>query len=273
MPTSSSSELGLPDLPETPDTTGVYPRLTADQIMLLSRYGERKRLAKGSLLFCEGDRDCGLFVVLEGRVVVVQEDDPEGELRVIAVHGPGRFVGDMSVLTGQAVYVTAIAQTDVEVLEISFDRLKEAVTQDQSVGDLILRAFILRRNIHAHLGAGLRIIGSRYSPDTRRLRDFASRNRIPYRWEDLEEDPEAEVTLRAFDIPPDQTPVVIWKGQTVLRNPSNSELAELLGLRAAPSRAAYDLVVVGAGPGGLAAAVYAASEGLSTVVLDAIATT
>ena len=273
MPTSSSSDLELPDLPETPDTTGVYPRLSAEQIMLLGRYGGRKRLTRASMLFCEGDRDCGLFVVLEGRVVVVQEDDPEGELRVIAVHGPGRFVGDLSVLTGQAVYVTAIAQTDVEVLEISFDRLKEAVTQDQSVGDLILRAFILRRNIHAHLGAGLRIIGSRYSPDTRRLRDFASRNRIPYRWEDLEEDPEAEVTLRAFDIPPEQTPVVIWKGQTVLRNPGNVELAELLGLREdAPPRAAHDLLVVGAGPAGLAAAVTAASEGLSTVVLDAIAT-
>jgi thioredoxin reductase (NADPH) len=132
MPTSSSSELELPDLPETPDTTGVYPRLTADQIMLLSRYGERKRLAKGSLLFCEGDRDCGLFVVLDGRVAVVQEDNPEGEPRVIAVHGRGRFVGDLSMLTGQAVYVTAVAQTDVEVLEIPYDRLKDAVTQDQA---------------------------------------------------------------------------------------------------------------------------------------------
>jgi thioredoxin reductase (NADPH) len=192
---------------------------------------------------------------------------------VIAVHGRGRFVGDLSMLTGQAVYVTAVAQTDVEVLEIPYDRLKEAVTQDQALGDLILRAFILRRNIHANLGAGLRIIGSRYSADTRRLRDFASRNRIPYRWEDLEEDPEAEVTLRAFDIPPHQTPVVIWKGQTVLRNPSNTELAELLGLREdAPPREAHDMLVVGAGPAGLAAAVTGASEGLSTVVLDAIAT-
>jgi thioredoxin reductase (NADPH) len=273
MPTSSSSELELPDLPETPDTTGAYPRLTDEQIMLLSRYGERKRLAKGSMLFCEGDRDCGMFVVLDGRVAVVQEDSSEGEPRVIAVHGRGRFVGDLSMLTGQAVYVTAVAQTDVEVLEIPYDRLKEAVTQDQALGDLILRAFILRRNIHANLGAGLRIIGSRYSADTRRLRDFASRNRIPYRWEDLEEDPEAEVTLRAFDIPPHQTPVVIWKGQTVLRNPSNTELAELLGLREdAPAREAHDMLVVGAGPAGLAAAVTGASEGLSTVVLDAIAT-
>ncbi|GAA4717133.1 FAD-dependent oxidoreductase [Nocardioides conyzicola] len=272
MSTSSSSERRLPDLPETPDVTGAYPRLTDEQIMLLSQYGERRTLTTGTTLFCAGDRDCGLFVVLDGKVQVVQEEASEGASRVLAVHGRGRFVGDLSMLTGQAVYVTAVAQTDVEVLEVGYDRLREAVTQDQALGDLILRAFILRRSIHADLGAGLRIIGSRYSADTRRLRDFASRNRIPCRWEDLEEDPDAELTLRALDIPPDQTPVVIWKGQTVLRNPSTTELADLLGLRAAPSRSAYDLVVVGAGPGGLAAAVYAASEGLSTVVLDEFAT-
>jgi thioredoxin reductase (NADPH) len=267
------SDPGLTDLPETPDTVGAYPRLTDEHILLLWRYGDRRRLTKGSTLFCEGDRDCGLFVVLDGRVRVVQEDDPEGALRVIAVHGPRRFVGDLSMLTGQAVYVTALAQTDVEVLEVPYGRLKEAVTQDQALGDLILRAFILRRNIHADLGAGLRIVGSRFSADTRLLRDFASRNRVPYRWEDLEEDAAAEDTLRAFGIAPDQTPVVIWKGQTVLRNPSITELAELLGLREdATPRHAHDVLVVGAGPAGLAAAVATASEGLSTVVLDAIAT-
>lgn len=273
MPTSSSSEADLADLPETPDTYGAYPRLSEEQIMLLTPYGTLRRPAKGSMLFCAGDRDCGLFVVREGTVRVVQEDDAQGTSRVIAVHGRGRFVGDLSMLTGQAVYVTAIAQTDVEVLEIAYNRVKEAVIQNQAMGDLILRAFILRRSIHADLGIGLRIIGSRYSADTRRLRDFASRNRIPYRWEDLEEDPGAERTLRAWDIAPDQTPIVLWKGRKVLRNPSNTELAELLGLRAdAPARDAVDIVVVGAGPAGLAAAVAAASEGLSTVVLDAMAT-
>jgi thioredoxin reductase (NADPH) len=273
MPTSSSSEPELGDLPETPDTTGAYPRLTDEHILLLSRYGETKRLAETTMLFCEGDRDCGLFVVLEGRVVVVQEDDPERGSRVIAVHGRSRFVGDLSMLTGQAVYVTALALTDVEVLEIPYDRLKDAVTQDPPLGDLVLRALILRRNIHANLGAGLRIIGSRHSADTRRLRDFASRNRVPYRWDDPDEDPEAEAALRALDIPADQAPVVIWKGRTVLRNPGNTELAELLGLREeTPPTDVHDVVVVGAGPAGLAAAVTAASEGLGTVVLDATAT-
>lgn len=271
MSTSSSSEAGMSELLETPDDRGAYPRLADEQIRELARYGQRKRLAGGSTLFCEGDRDCGLFVVLDGQVRVVQDDDPEGP-RVIAVHGRGRFVGDLSMLTGQAVYVTAVAQTDAEVLEISYDRLKEAVTQSQALGDLILRAFILRRSIQDDLGTGLRILGSRFSADTRRLRDFASRNRVPYRWQDLEQDAGAESTLQAFGISPDETPIVIWKGRTILRNPSMTELAELLGLRedAAP-RDAVDILVVGAGPAGLAAAVAAASEGLSTVVLDAIA--
>jgi thioredoxin reductase (NADPH) len=273
MPTSSTSEAALPDLPETPDTAGAYPRLADEQVMLLARYGHRERAARGTTLFREGDRDGSLFVVLDGRVRVVQEDDPRGEPRVIAVHGRGRFVGDLSMLTGQAVYVTAVAQTDAEVLEVPYDRLKEAVVADRALGDLILRALILRRALHADLGAGLRIIGSRHSVDCRTLRDFASRNRVPYQWQDVEEDPEAEATLRAFGITPDQTPVVIWKGQVVLRNPGTAEVAELLGLReVAPHRGAYDVLVVGAGPAGLAAAVSAASEGLSTVVLDAVAT-
>jgi thioredoxin reductase (NADPH) len=271
MPTSSSSDLKVPaDQPETPDVSGAYPRLTDEQLMTLSRHGDRRSVAEGTVLFCEGDQDSDFFVVLEGKVAVVQETAVEP--RLIAVHGPGRFLGDLALLTGQTVLVTAVAATKAEVLEVRVERLKDLVAADQALGDLVLRAFILRRTLQADIGAGLRIIGSKYDRDARRLRDFASRNRIPHQWADLEEDPQAEVTLRAFDIPPDQTPIVIWKGQTVLRNPSTTELAELLGLRAAPSRAAHDLVVVGAGPGGLAAAVYAASEGLSTVVLDAFAT-
>ncbi|GAB2452971.1 thioredoxin reductase (NADPH) [Conyzicola lurida] len=273
MPTSSSSELDLPHLPETPDITGAYPRLTDEQIALLTPYGERKQLARGSVLFREGDLDRGLFVVLDGSVRVVHEEDPHEASRVIAVHGRGRFVGDLSMLTGQAVYVTAVAQTDVEVVETPFDRLRDAVADSPALGDLILRAFILRRNIHVDAGVGLRIIGSRYSADARRLRDFASRNRVPYRWEDLDDDPNAERTLRSLGIPPDQTPVMIWKGRTVLRNPGNAELAEVLGLREnAPPRFTHDILIVGAGPAGLAAAVTAASEGLSTIVLDGIAT-
>jgi thioredoxin reductase (NADPH) len=270
MPTSSSSEPAAPAHPETPDLMGENPRLTDDQILRLSRFGERKSVPKETMLFCEGDRDCDFFVVLAGTVAVVQETD--GEPWLVAVHGPGRFLGDLSLLTGQPAFLTAVAQEDVEVLEVSVDRLKEAVAEDPALGDLILRAFLLRRSLQSGIGAGLRIIGSRFSADTRRLRDFASRNRIPHRWIDLEEDREAEITLRRLNIPPEQTPVVIWKGKDVLRNPSNAELADLIGLRATPARGAQDILVVGAGPAGLAAAVYGASEGLSTVVLEAVAT-
>jgi thioredoxin reductase (NADPH) len=271
MPTNSSPDLTVPaDEPETPDISGAYPRLTDEQLMTLSRYGDRRSVPRGTVLFCEGDRDCSFFVVLGGKVAVVQET--AGEPRVIALHGPGRFLGDLSLLTGQTVLVTAVAATETEVLEVPVERLKELLAADQPLGDLILRAFILRRTLQANIGAGLRIIGSKYDPDTRRLRDFASRNRIPHVWVDLEEDPQAEDLLRALGVTDAKTPVVIWKGQRILSNPSNVELADLIGLRAAPTRAAHDLVVVGAGPGGLAAAVYAASEGLSTVVLDAVAT-
>lgn len=270
MPTSSSSELELVDRPETPDAAGAYPRLTDAQIMLLSRFGTRRRVPKGAALFREGDRDCDFFVILDGMVSVWQQTDPGSQL--LGVHGPGRFLGDLSLLTGQTLYVTATAEQEVEVLAVPVERLQEAVVEDPALGDLILRAFIVRRSLHAGTGAGFRVIGSRFSSDSRRIRDFASRNRIPHRWVDLEEDPEAEGVLRRLGVSPEETPVVIWKGEHVLRNPSNAELATLIGLRAAPARAAYDLVVIGAGPAGLAAAVYAASEGLSSLVLDAVAT-
>jgi thioredoxin reductase (NADPH) len=270
MPTSSSSDPTTHDHPETPDIDGAYPRLTAAQIALLGRFGTRHEVPPRSTLFCEGDRDCDFFVVLAGKVAVVQETD-EG-LRLIAVHGPGRFLGDLSLLTGQSMYLTAIAQEDGHVLDVPIEGLKDAVTEDANLGDLILRAFIARRTLHLDVGAGLRILGSKLSPDTRRIREFVSRNRIPHKWIDVEEDPEAETILERLGLVPDQTPVVINKGTHVLHNPSNVDLAEVLGLRETAWGSTYDVVVVGAGPTGLAAAVYAASEGLTTVVLDAVAT-
>jgi thioredoxin reductase (NADPH) len=267
---NSSSEPVTDDHPETPDIDGAYPRLNAEQIALLDRFGTRREVSAQSTLFCEGDRECDFFVVLAGKVAVVQETE-EG-LRLIAVHGPGRFLGDLSLLTGQSLYLTAIAQEDVEVLDVPVEGLKDAVTDDAELGDLILRAFIARRTLHLGVGAGLRIVGSKFSADTRRIREFVSRNRIPHKWIDVEEDQQAEALLQRLGIAPERTPVVIHKGAHVLHNPSNVRLAELLGLREAASGSAYDMVVVGAGPAGLAAAVYAASEGLAVVVLDAVAT-
>jgi thioredoxin reductase (NADPH) len=255
---------------ETPDRDGAYPRLSDQQIQRLAGHGERRRTRAGDVLFEEGERGHPFFVVLDGRVAVVA--DRTGEARVIAVHGPRRFLGELGVLTGQAAFYSAVVREDGEVLAVPVERLRALVAQDAALGDLILRAYLLRRELLIGLGAGFRIIGSRFSPDTRRLRELAARNRLPHRWIDLEEDPGAEKLLRGLGVSPDETPVVLWHGQ-VLRNPSTSELARAIGLPAPDERVdVADVVVVGAGPAGLAAAVYGASEGLGTVALDAVAT-
>jgi thioredoxin reductase (NADPH) len=256
---------------ETPDVDGADPRLSDEQVATLGARGARRRTEAGEVLVAEGDRGYDFIVVLSGRVAVV--DGLGDDAPVIAVHGPRRFLGDIGLLTGQAALFSAIVREPGEILAVPVDRLLDRCVQDPDLGDLILRAYLQRRTMLMGLGAGLRIIGSRFSPDTRRLRELAIRNRLPHRWIDLEEDPQAEEMLRALGVSEDETPVVIWRGHEVLRNPSNAELAGLLGLRRpGPPGAFCDLVVVGAGPAGLAAAVYGASEGLATVALDAVST-
>jgi thioredoxin reductase (NADPH) len=263
----------LTQLTETPDHDGAYPRLTPRQIALLSQQGTRRPTQEGEVLLRQGDRQCPFFVVLEGLVAIADGPAEDDDEPLIAVHGPGRFVGELSLLVDQGVFFSAIVAQAGEVLELDVDRLRSLVTQDTALGDLILRAYMLRRERLIGLGAGLRIIGSHHSPDTRRLREFAARNRLPHRWIDLERDPQAETMLRRLGVSPQETPVVLWHGE-VLRNPSDAQMAQALGLSApdAVHTRAYDLVVVGAGPAGLAAAVYGASEGLVTVAIDEIAT-
>jgi thioredoxin reductase (NADPH) len=157
------------------------------------------------------------------------------------------------------------------VLQVPPERLRELVPVDPALADLLVRAFLARRALLLELGSGMQIVGSHFSPDSRRLREFAIRNRVPHRWIDLEDDPDGRELLAQCGVTPDQTPVVVW-GDAVLRNPSNQEVARLLGLRdATPHSATCDLAIVGAGPAGLAAAVYGASEGLTTLVYDALA--
>jgi thioredoxin reductase (NADPH) len=260
-----------PPLTETPDVHGAYPRLTPSQVDDLAVHGERRRVGAGEVLFREGDESYDFFVVLEGLVAVVDGHGTPEE-RLIAAHGPGRFLGELGLLTGQPAFFTVVVREPGEVLAIPVETVRRLVAQDPALGDLLLRAYLMRREILVGLGAGFRIVGSAFSPDTRRLREFAARNRLPHRWIDLERDESAEALLRELGVAPDETPVVIWHGE-VLRNPSTAELARLLGLPAPGStQDVCDLIVVGAGPAGLAASVYGASEGLSTVALEAVAT-
>lgn len=256
---------------ETPDEDGAFPRLTEDQVRRLEMEGERRRTEDREVLFREGDECYDFYVVLDGKVAVIDGYGRPDE-RLVAVHGARRFLGELGLLTGQAAFFSAVVREPGEVLVVPVERLRELIAQDAGLGDLLLRAYFMRRELLIRLGAGLRIIGSRFSPETRRLREFVARNRLPHRLIDLAQDERAEAALRELGVSPDQTPVVIWRGE-VLRNPSNEELARIVGLSGGQTlRAVCDLLVVGAGPSGLAASVYGASEGLDTVTLDAVAT-
>jgi thioredoxin reductase (NADPH) len=259
------------ELVETPDVNGAFPRLSEQQIHTLERRGERRAVADGDVLFREGDPSYDFIVVLDGLVETFEEF--AGEERRLAVHGPGRFLGDLNVITGGGPLFTAVARQPGVVLAVAPAALRQAIADDPVLGDLVLRAYLLRRTLLIELGVGNKLIGSSHSPDARRLRDFLARNRVPHEWIDLEHDEHAERVLVALGVAPEETPIVICRSEVVLRNPSTAELAAALGLRPVQHvEPSVDLLVVGAGPAGLAASVYGASEGLRTVTVDAVAT-
>jgi thioredoxin reductase (NADPH) len=257
--------------PETADRDGAFPRLNDDQLARLRGLGEVRRVKPGDVLFSEGDRESDFFVIESGSTAIVQGYGREN--RVIAIHGPRRFLGELSMITGQRLYLTGVIREEGEVIQIPLDSLREIVAQDKALSDLILGAFMARRSILIGVGTGIRLIGSRFSPDSRRLREYLVRNRMPHQWIDLEEDESADALLSGLSIEPEETPVVIASDGEILRNPSNAEVGRAIGIGAEGSPPDLcDILVIGAGPAGLAAAVYAASEGLDTQGIEAVAT-
>jgi thioredoxin reductase (NADPH) len=264
----SAEPLGA-GLEEPADRDGAFPRLTDGQLARVRAVATAREAASGEILFKEGDPSYDFFVVDSGFVAIVQ--NYEHAPAVIAVHGARRFLGELNLLTGSPPLLTAVVRDAGVVLQMPVRELRALLSGDNELANIVFRAFMSRRSILIEKGAGVRLYGSRFSADSQRLREFLRRNRIPYAFLDLEEDEEAERLLEALAVTPEQTPVVLAAGG-VLRNPTNAQVAELLGLgaRGAPP-ALCDLVIVGGGPAGLAAAVYGASEGLNTQLIDKVA--
>src|SRR5919112_2543502 len=246
------------------------PKLREDQIEVLMRYGQTRTIEVGEVLFRAGDASSDFMVVLEGEVEAV--DDFAGEARSMGVMREGSFLGDLNMLTEQPIYLSGVVRVGGEVLAIPRERLKVVITEEPNLSDIILKAFLARHSWGMRTGLGLRIIGSRYSGDAARLREFAARNRVPHVWIELEDDPKADALLARLGAKPSETPVTVWQGEDVQKNPTNLDFARTTGLEVdAPLEHTYDLVVVGAGPAGLGASVYGASEGLSTLTLESVA--
>jgi thioredoxin reductase (NADPH) len=227
-------------------------------------------VSAGEYLYREGDPGYDFYVVLAGAVEIVVSSD--GKERVIVRHSAGGFLGELNLLTGQRVFVSARVAEPGEVLAVPREALTRLIATDASLSDKILAAFLARRAIlMTGASSAIRVIGSRFSPDSGRVREFLVRNRIPHEWLDPDADSDVERLLREFDMAPRDLPVVIVSGK-VLRRPTPGVLADYLGLTVGTMPdGGFELIVVGAGPAGLAAAVYGASEGLRTLVLEMVA--
>ena len=257
-------------LPETPDHNGAFPRLDEEQLERFRRLGRVRAVEPGEILFAPGERGDAFFVVESGSVAIVQGYGAED--RIIAVHGAHRFLGELSLIVGQRIYLTGAVCEAGAVIEVPLQALWGVVAEDKAMSDLILGAFMARRALLIGLGTGIKVIGSRFSSDSRRLREFLARNQMPYIWIDLEDDDQAEGLLSGLGVAAAETPVVIASDGQILRNPNSAELGEALGLGTrAPPPVLCDVIVVGAGPAGLGAALYAASEGLSVQGVEATA--
>lgn len=249
--------------------TQAFPILTPAQITRVRNVAKTRRVEKGEIVFDVGDRDVPFFVLLSGSMEVVQpgyaSDAP------VAKHGPGGFTGEMTMISGRRCLVRGRVTEAGEFLEVGGEGLRSLIAKDAELSDIFMRAFILRRLALVKGGLGnLTLMGSRHSANTLRLREFLTRNEHPFNYVDLDTDKTSQDVLDRFDVKLEDIPVVLCcQSRSILRNPTIQELADRVGLNVAIDESQVrDLIIVGAGPAGLAAAVYAGSEGLDVLVVE-----
>jgi thioredoxin reductase (NADPH) len=247
----------------------MFPTLTPAQVERIEKLGTRRKVTKGEVVFEVGDTKTAFFVVVEGALEILRPT-AEGEAQVV-LHGPREFTGEINMLSGRRALVRGRVAQDGELIEVDRDRLRELVQRDFELSEILMRAFILRRvGLIAEGGSALVLIGSQHSASTMALREFLTRNAQPFTYEDVDADPAVQEMLDRFQVRVDEVPVIICAGGRVFRNPSIESLAKEIGLSLdLDAGSLRDVVIVGAGPAGLAAAVYAASEGLNVLVLEA----
>jgi thioredoxin reductase (NADPH) len=252
------------------DDEVAFPTIDASEIAAIDALGKRRSVSAGEYLYREGDARYDFYVVLSGAVEIVVQSD--GEERLVARFGSGQFLGELNLLSGQRVYVSARVAESGDVIDVPAAALRELFASRPKLADTILAAFLARRaRLLRDASMAIRLVGSRFSPDSLRLREYLARNRIPHEFMDADRDARVERLLRDLAVGPADLPVVIAPGM-VLRHPTPGELASYLGLTLdSLSQRGFDLVVIGGGPAGLAAGVYGASEGLDTLVLEMVA--
>src|SRR5215831_10984946 len=246
------------------------PVLDAAQLGVLRGYGSERDVAAGDVLFADGDETYDLIVLLADTADIIEGYGQRGA-SVVASFGPSEFLGEVGMLTGQRAFLSAVATSAGRVLAVPVAQVRRVMAQEPGLSDLILRTFLLRRSILMSRGTGLTLIGSRFDPDTRRLLEVLARNRLVWTWLDLEALPEAEQVLQGLDVPVADLPIIIVPGGPVLRNPGSRALLDALGISGDAGSyppGVCDLLVVGAGPAGLAAAVYGASDGMATTLAE-----
>jgi len=257
--------------PEPAERPEMFPTLDDEQIERLRAIGTERAVHAGEILFEQGDASTKFFLVIEGSIEVVHPY--AGGEHPITVHEPGGFTGEISVIAGMRSFVRGRARTAGRVLEIDRAALRALVAADADLSETLMRAFILRRTgLISHGHGDVVLLGSRHSAGTLRVQEFLTRNNHPYVTIDVDADPEAQALLDQFAVGIADVPILICRGQRVLRNPSNEEVAECLGYTTVlDASKVRDVVVIGAGPAGLAAAVYGSSEGLDVLVLESTA--